>query len=681
MRIERHLLSLVKWLVVIPLATLSLLTAFQMAVASENHPLLIDGKRTLYQRVLTRPGAVLVANPAEGMEGRAVTPFSVFYVYDRKYFGGLDWVEVGPRDQGPEVGWIEADKAIDWKQTITVAFTNTAGRERALLYGKRDNLFDLIESELVVTEAQRHREIALSGEIPSDFPVLSIEPAMPVDIQDQFYLLPILDAEEVYFSSGFTARLLRIASVTREERDRPDTLADPEIREQLTRAIPDTSESLRDLKTGVVFVIDTTTSMGPYIHRTREAVRRISGALQAKGLGDRLRFGLVAFRDNTDKIPSLDYVAKVFADFDAGSDHALFLEQVEGVTAAKVSSRGFIEDAYSGVVHAIENLDWSDYGGRYIVLITDAGARGSADPLGATGLGAAQVREMARLNKINLLTLHLMTKEGLANHGAARAQYTELSATEQGETLYYPVAAGDVDRFALTLDTLSAVLSKLIGSSAEGELVNLDEPPPVAEAATPAEADDLTRFAEAALQSGLAMQLEYLGQRDGAKAPTVFDAWIADRALENPDIAVLSVRLLMSKNQLSDLQDALKLVLEAGKLGKVSPQDFFSQLQSAAAAMSRDPSQVGRAEASNLAELGLMGEYLEDLPYRSKVMTIDQDLWLNWSVGEQQAFLDEVEAKINLYQKFHDDTDRWVVLDSGNTPGEAVYPVPLEALP
>jgi hypothetical protein len=38
-------------------------------------------------------------------------------------------------------------------------------------------------------------------------------------------------------------------------------------------------------------------------------------------------------------------------------------------------------------------------------------------------------------------------------------------------------------------------------------------------------------------------------------------------------------------------------------------------------------------------------------------------------------------APIRLYQRFHDDVDNWVALDGGASPGDAVYPVPLSALP
>jgi len=70
-----------------------------LALATEpldggDRPLLIEGKHSLYQRVLATPDARLAAEP--GGEGHtAVTPFTSFYVYARREQGGTEWVEVG----------------------------------------------------------------------------------------------------------------------------------------------------------------------------------------------------------------------------------------------------------------------------------------------------------------------------------------------------------------------------------------------------------------------------------------------------------------------------------------------------------------------------------------------------------------------------------------------------------
>src|SRR5271169_3513729 len=76
--------------------------------ADEVRPLLMEGKKTLYQRVITRPAAQLHHSSPEG-PGQPVPPFTIYYVYDHETIGGKDWIEVGPATQPPVAGWIESD--------------------------------------------------------------------------------------------------------------------------------------------------------------------------------------------------------------------------------------------------------------------------------------------------------------------------------------------------------------------------------------------------------------------------------------------------------------------------------------------------------------------------------------------------------------------------------------------
>ena len=40
-----------------------------------------------------------------------------------------------------------------------------------------------------------------------------------------------------------------------------------------------------------------------------------------------------------------------------------------------------------------------------------------------------------------------------------------------------------------------------------------------------------------------------------------------------------------------------------------------------------------------------------------------------------------LEAKLRLYEEFNRQPSLWVSFDGGRNPGEAMYPVPLDALP
>ncbi|MGF1626006.1 MAG: vWA domain-containing protein [Alphaproteobacteria bacterium] len=632
------------------------------ALAQDRTPRLLEGKTTLYERVLTRPEAVLRSAPGDGatLVLDPVPPFTVYYVYDEREADGAAWLEVGVGRDGAVDGWVRQDRTVRWDSNMTVAFANPANRDRVLLFADRDSLTDTLNADNPAAAASALRQAVQEGTQPES--VVSIEPDVYVDLRRQFYLLPILDSEEIYLDSGFTSRLLQVASVTL-----------PKARGQA--ADPAREDLLVDFRAGVVFVIDTTTSMGPYIDRTRDAIRAVYEKLEDDGLLGKVAFGLVAFRDSTDAVPGLDYVARVYADLDQGSDPIEFFDQVTTVAPATLSSQGFVEDAFSGVVQAIESMPWESFGGRYVVLITDAGSRRGNDPLSGTRMDSEQVRQLALDRGVAIYTLHLLTDTGRENHEDAAAQYTVLSSFPGlARPLYYPVGAGDVNQFGEVVDALGDALADQVADAANH--FDAPEPPPVTNTDDP-----LERIDADALIVGNAMMLAYLGREEGAEAPSVIEAWAADRDIGDPTVAALDVRVLLTKTQLSDLQEVLKAIVDAARVGQMAPESFFDELQSAALALSRDPTTVGGSEARNLAELGLIGEYLDGLPYQSKIMGIDQDLWLSWSVGEQQAFIDEIEAKIRLYEAYHNNVDRWIALDGGRVPGDAVYPIPLDALP
>ena len=200
---------------------------------------------------------------------------------------------------------------------------------------------------------------------------------------------------------------------------------------------------------------------------------------------------------------------------------------------------------------------------------------------------------------------------------------------------------------------------------------------------TPAAASLTAQIRADAAILGHAMQLAYLGRVQGTRAPDVFEAWLSDRDFANPDLATTEVRVLLTKNELSNLRDVVEAILNAGEQAQedTGTADFFDMLRSSAAHLARDPNQITNPEATKLGEMGLLGEYLDDLPYRSDVMNLTSDVWEQWSTTQQEEFLDGLRRKVRHYQIYHDDADRWVSLSPVGGPGEDVYPVPLQALP
>ncbi|MCW5748685.1 MAG: VWA domain-containing protein [Alphaproteobacteria bacterium] len=634
----------------------------QQTPAGPRTPLVMEGKKTLFQRVLTRPEARPFDKPG-GSAGAVLPPMSVLYVYARQTTAGTEWLEVGGGTDGRTIGWLQAPDTVPWRQTLTLAFTNPAGRERTLFFRERDKLQAVLEATDRSAQAKKLRDaIVAGGNLPPDFPVISIEPGTHIDITKQFYLLPILEAAEAYLSNNIKVRMLRVASLTlKKEGDDP---LKPKVRQNLY-------DSLKNFKLGVVFVVDTTTSMQPYLDRARDAAKRFYEQIERAGL--KASYGLVAFRSSTAKTPGLEYLTKVFVQPKDAPDGATFFAKLKELKATTVSSHAFTEDSIAGLKAAIDEIDWSGFDGRIVVLITDAGPLQSNDPTSSTGLDVNRIRELAEIKKIHLMAIHLRTAAGKSDHATAQSQYTALAEGQNlPHALYYPIEAGSVAEFGKNMESIAEGATQLMRMFATGQIQQQQQPKPPS-------ASRLQRDFELI---GHAMALAYLGSQNQTQAPSMFQAWATDRDIDTPTSTALEVRVLLTKNQLSDLQQTIKRVIEAGKRGQLSPAGFFDELRSAAAAMSRDPSRIGRRGSEKLGELGLMGEYLDDLPYRSKLMGIDQATWSAWSIAEQQALLNELEAKARLYERFHNDTALWVQLGGpGGNPGDAVYPIPLDALP
>ncbi len=664
-------------------ALLALLIALTCAsaLAQPTHPLLMQGKQALYQRVLSKPGALLFPAPQQG-QGSESTPFSAYYVYARESRDGTPWVQLGLNRYGEIAGWMPEPDTIPWNQGLTVAFRDPLGADRVLLFRDRESLKRLIDSgDKPAYEALY--QAAEAGKLNADSPVIAIQPRTHIDILKDFYLVPIRDHEDIYLGSE-QARLLQVSSVPLTA-----AAAKPAAKTPAQPARP-----VKPFRSAVVFVIDSTLSMDPYIDRTREAVRKIYDTITQEQLTGDVSFGLIAFRDNTRVAPGLEYLTRTYVPLEHGQDAESFFRHVSELKAATASSRDFIEDSYAGVNEAIAGIDWEGQDARYVVLITDAGPREAGDPLSGTGLSSAALRSLAQNKGIALSVLHLLTPAVMADHAKAEATYRDLSYYPGIGSFYFGVETGNVERFGRVLDALAHQITdqvKLAAMAAAGKtlaetrLAQEQAPPETAEA--PEENDPLAQFQAKVAKLGYALRMRYLQQGEKGQVPDVFNAWLVDRDISDPQRQTLDVRVLLTRDQLSDLHSILRQVLATAEEGLLSPRNFLNDLKSLAATIARDPEQLGTttrvsgAREGNLADMGFMREYIEDLPYTGEVMNLSLENWQDWPAKDQIEFINRLEEKINYYQVLHDHTDLWVSLDGGPINGDSVFPIALEMLP
>ncbi len=625
-------------------------------------PLLQQGKKTLFQRVVSHPGAALLAEPkADGAVVRkSVVPFTVLYVYDRKDA----YIQVGTSTTQPE-GWMEAAKATDWNQSLTLLFTPRTGRAPVLFFKTETGLNELcaapdMEKRLNALEAQAAALRQGNQPAPETLPIIASEPAdaQGAVSEKRFYLMPILDMKDPFDGVKF----LRVASIDPGNGTTKDGKNGPP-------------------KTGIALVIDTTISMKPYIDQSLNVVRQIYDKIEKDHMADNVGFAVVAFRNSTKATPGLEYTAQVVSDFATAKDRKGLEEKLSKVQEARVSSHDFNEDSLAGVYKAVEGLNWGDYSSRLILLITDAGPLKSGDKFASIAMGPSEVNDFARQKGIWITALHLKSPGGKANHAYAEQSYRALSKLSGNRSNYLvvsaPTPAKGAEQFAAITKTLATGMLDMVKNTAEGKIMTKpkDEKP---QNASPED-----QAANLASTLGYAMQLEYLGKARENAAPSVVNSWIADMDLnllaKSRQTPCVDVAVLLTKNQLNDLSAQLKAIIDnAERTKKTDARDFFQGVLSASTRMARDPNMP--TQGKNLAELGVLSEFLDGLPYKSDVMLLREEDWYRMSVGEQTAFINRLKSRLARYEEYDRDRANWESFGQTN-PGDWVYRVPLSMLP
>jgi hypothetical protein len=633
-------------LVVVLLAVSVVMPAAAPAQAQEpTRPLLAEGRQTVFQRVLTRPGAMLHGEP-DGPALRQYPAFQPLYVYATR----PGWVQVGPSmSTGPE-GWIADAQAVAWKQNIVAAFTNAAGRKRQILFDSEDALRRLMEDEALAQSQARMLADIAAGQVDPGDGIVAAEPEDYVNIVERLYLMPILDFVQDLHPLNYEDNLLmKVASV-------------PLRGTGATGAIADNFDA------GIVFVFDTTKSMGPYIARTKAAVERIVGGIQGTEIGDRVQFGVIGFRDNPDAAPGLEYRTRTLLPLARRRDQAPVVATIRAATrVATANSPGFNEDSMAGVEDAIELTDWDQSGSdpfdaRIVILITDAGPKDPRDPNARSDIGAAQVQRAAQDKGIAVMTLHLQTPDGgEAQHEWAASQYRQLSRFHDN-SFYYGIPDGSPQGFEDTVTLLVTALTDTIRVAREQQpLLSPDQAGP-----------DLVNL-------GLAMQLAYLGRLRGTQAPDVIEGWVSEKAVEDPRRLAIEPRLLVTKNQMATMAELLENLLSLGEQARSAEDSgsFFAQVRDVVARMAQNPD---RLVAPGSETLGGALEFLEDLPYESQLMLTTETRWQQ-SAMNRRAILDGMRQKLVQYRKWLHDPKVWTALYDRAPDGEHVFAMPFDVLP
>ena len=229
-----------------------------VADASSREPLLVPGKTTLYQRVISHPGTFAYSAPNSGT-ARAVHAFTPFYVYGRQIVGGEEWLEVSPASSATSTQWIKGMSSSRWDKALSLMFADRMGRDPVMFFRSYDGLNKLITSENLSADLDMMIGEYQNKAVSSSSPLIALEPKDAAIPRDQFYLMPIFDYSLEYEQFGL--KMLKIGCINPGSKKLSDAPVMP------SAATP------RKFKSGVAFIVDTTISMKPYIEKTKGLIR------------------------------------------------------------------------------------------------------------------------------------------------------------------------------------------------------------------------------------------------------------------------------------------------------------------------------------------------------------------------------------------------------------------------
>jgi serine/threonine-protein kinase PpkA len=635
-------------------------------------PLVQPGKHSVYQRVVSHPNAQ-VYERANAKSAVVYTPrtFTSFYVYDRQD----DMLRVGVSAERAD-GWLRVSESTEWPQAVTMVFTDQMGRDPVLFFKNHTEVQKACEAPSIRDYVSKLSAQVSSGQpLPEEFPVLAAAPQGRAGqvARDSFYLLPVLNIDSQFKESG--AQLLEVACL-----DPGNPQGDTQQQQPAAGG---------GMSTALAFVIDTTISMGPYIEQAKRMIGEIFDEMQRSPAKDQFAIAVVGFRSNVDARPDTEYTTKIISDFKSIQNREELVALLDGLKEAQASTHAFDEDSFAGVKDAVDQLSWGNYSSRAMLLLTDAGPLVAGDPLSKTGMSAEGLADYLRTNQIYLTAVHLKTPAGFNDHPFAENNYRALAKMSNGRTGYIDIHATDpaegTRQFEIVGRTMASTYRQMLESTAAGEMLQKPEMAPEPKKETPEQ-----KAKRLAAITGYAMQLQFLGDKQQTAAPSVKRAWIADTDLaaleaqpnEAPVPAVYPA-VLLTKTQLSQLRRQLKSIIttaEEAFLQDNANFNFYEQLVSAAAQMSRDPTKFSTDPNANLAKKGVLLEVLDGLPYKSRILGMQKDDWVNMSTGEQQEFIKRLKGLIARYDEYDRDSAHWEGFGSNN-PNEWVYRVPLSMLP
>lgn len=618
---------------------------------------------------------------------KPIKAFRPLYVFARKDVDTSDpdnpkgWYKVG-KSKKRALGWMQSKDIIEWKQALIMAYTHPGEdderRNQVLMFNKLQALKNIIQSpyrESKISKAYASLDKDQQDRYPS---LVLSESKRFVDINENFYFLPIVNFEMLDLE-GEDARYLQIAAAITEAtaakldtdlRGDNNTLNNPEVQKEVLQTTT-SPESVKQLGVDIVFVMDLTSSMEPYLRMTLESVQDIA-RLVTKDIKKKVHFGFVGYRDNPAIVSGIEFASKNFTQ-DGLVNAEQFVDMISKVKVANVGSLDYQEELFAGVETGLTS-NWSKNTIRLMILVGDASSHEPGHQQNVTGKDEHVLRQEADDSQVHIMAIHLQNQDShpeiVGDLPKARSQFTTLSRISgSDESALVEVNADKEEDFAKAVKATANMITSFLGQTLVGNI----NTPSINNNQTGNVTDKAEKVTKMLLESAL---VEYKGKE--AVPPKDIIAWAIDRDMADPAIPALEVRILLTKIQLDSLVRVVGEINMAMKNAETTEREFFEALQSVAAASIKDPSKIGTAK--NLKDSGLLPSFLDSLPYKSEIASLTDERFASWTTQKRTDFSQRLEAKLAQYRSINEAVDKWIVLDESD-PDNTVYPLHIDYLP
>lgn len=390
------------------------------------NPVFAEDPLPTERRLIARPMAQFYAmeaphHPIPLTQHAAPVPFVVYYGTEADSEGFYP-VKLRPEDAEP-FAMLKKEEVYAWPLNLLVNYKNPqrdaetgkkvakARRRAALYFDGRDKVFNFVtnlsahQRDELTEEAQAAFLDKLNGgnaaqQLHQREGIVAIEPAAwSADLVERN--LPVIDFDAcdernegyVYKAprsgSEIRTKLLQVAAMVKQEKAET-------VKKATDKKTVELATQREALKVDVVFLVDTTASMKPYMDAMKGFMNHVYDELQkaCEGNGDTgavgdVQFGIVAYRDwlpakdkatgKTSIRPVCDYIARPY---DLTGDAAQFRRYVEELkNETKVTDDDFYEDMPYGLSVALnygeEKISWRTMSDgkpslRFIIQLGDA---------------------------------------------------------------------------------------------------------------------------------------------------------------------------------------------------------------------------------------------------------------------------------------------------------------------